>query len=208
MPRPIPDHALVRPRHQFHGLPQLRIRGDRAVMSPVQSHDLSEHMRIPGVALGTGSGMPLPVPRSRHGVDREHLIASRDQRGHPRAAVGLDPDLHPAGHLARVQIRPIRGHAHSDQRMQTGDPLHALRQPFPREPVASIVHDLHIVMIFSPVITDEQHAPSRSATTPHLRQRGGDSQRSNGQVLTKQQRGTSSQQRLHLLTTNGRTVCA
>jgi hypothetical protein len=52
--------------------------------------------------------------------------------------------------------------------MQTGDPLHALRQPFPREPVASIVHDLHIVMIFSPVITDEQHRFPFQPTRPDV----------------------------------------
>jgi hypothetical protein len=38
-------------------------------------------------------------------------------------------------------------------------------------------------------------------------QRGGDIQRSNGQVLTQPGGGTSSHQRSRLLTTSGRTVC-
>jgi len=40
----------------------------------------------------------LPVSAHRLGVHRVDLIARGDQRGHPQAPVGLDPD----DHLARV----------------------------------------------------------------------------------------------------------
>ena len=63
------------------------------------------------------------------------------------------------------------------------------------------------MVIFSPVIADEQHQPSRDIAPETDWQRRGDSQRSNGQVLTRQAWGTSSHQRLRLLTTSGRTVC-
>jgi len=43
------------------------------------------------------------------------------------------------------------------QRVQPGDALQALRQPSPREPVTVLVLDLEIVVILSPVISNEQH---------------------------------------------------
>ena len=62
-------------------------------------------------------------------------------------------------------------------------------------------------MVLGPVITDEQHPAPSSRVADHGQQRGGDIQRSNGQVLTATGRGTTSQQRSRLLTTSGRTVC-
>jgi len=49
------------------------------------------------------------------------------------------------------------------QRVQPGDALQALRQPSPREPVTVLVLDLEIVVILSPVVSNEQHpaTPSR-----------------------------------------------
>ena len=45
----------------------------------------------------------------------------------------------------------------SDQRMQPGDAVQTLRQPRPGQPPALLVLNLDIVVIFCPVIADEQH---------------------------------------------------
>ncbi len=39
--------------------------------------------------------MALPGTSGLQRVDRVHLVPGGDQRGDPRATVGLDPDLHP-----------------------------------------------------------------------------------------------------------------
>jgi hypothetical protein len=53
----------------------------------------------------------------------------------------------------------------TDELMQPGDPGNPLRQPRPRQPMASLVLHLHVVMIFSPVVADEQH-PASSLALP------------------------------------------
>jgi hypothetical protein len=99
--------------------------------------------------------MTFAVPRRRQRVDREHLIAGREQRLHPRAAVGLDPDHH----LIRFGVdRQML----SQQRVQLPDPRDTLRQPATDQPAPGLVLDLHIVMGLSPVVPDEQQQRSSS----------------------------------------------
>ena len=94
--------------------------------------------------------MPLPVPGHLPRVDRVDRITGRAQRRDPQAPVGLD-----AGHhLTRLGIWP--GEL-ADQRVQPGDPGDPLRQPRPGQHLALLVLQLDVVMIFSPVIADEQH---------------------------------------------------
>ena len=53
----------------------------------------------------------------------------------------------------------------SDQGVQPGQPRHPFGQTPPHEPVPGGIHNLNIVMILCPVVTDEQHrdpAPSYS----------------------------------------------
>jgi hypothetical protein len=99
----------------------------------------------------------LPVTGHRHRVDREHLVAGRDQRGDPGPAVGLDPDHH----------RPSREHpglgvdggvveVFGEHLVQPGHPSHALGQPGPAQPFPGLVEDLHIVVVLGPVIPHEQ----------------------------------------------------
>jgi len=45
----------------------------------------------------------------------------------------------------------------SDQGVQPGQPRHPFGQTPPHEPVPGGIHNLNIVMIFCPVVTDEQH---------------------------------------------------
>jgi hypothetical protein len=96
--------------------------------------------------------VPLPIARGRKRVDREDLVAGRAQRGHPRTPVGLDPHHHLSDRLFRGQLRPGRGRVVSDQRMQPGDAIHALRQPGPDQPPTIFTFDLNFMVIFSPVV--------------------------------------------------------
>ena len=109
--------------------------------------------------------MPFPVAGHRHRVDRVHLIAGRQQRLHPRPAVGLDPD--------HDRVRLVVAEMVGDQRVQRGDPGHALGQPAPDQPPPAGVLDLDVVMGLGPVITDEQHRDdsSRLAGRPRSRHR-------------------------------------
>jgi len=124
-------------------------------MIAIKAHDLGQHVRITSVALGSRGGVPLPVPRRREWVDRGHPVASGPQRSHPRATVGLDPNDHLTRHLLGWQLRPrcrgVLGH----QRVQPGDALQALWQPSPREPTPVLILKLDVVMVLSPVVSDE-----------------------------------------------------
>ena len=97
--------------------------------------------------------MPLPKPGDLPRVDRIHHITGRDQRLHPRTPISLDPnrDLIRLGVLS--QMLP-------DQLMQPGNPGHSFRQTSPPQPSTRLILDLHIMVIFSPVIPNEQHTSS------------------------------------------------
>jgi hypothetical protein len=115
------------------------------------AHHIGQGVRIPGVAFGTGVGVPLPIPRHLPRIDRIHPIPGRDQRGHPGPAVGLDPDQH----LLRLELAPG---LFGDQLVQPGHPGQALGQPRLALPAPGLVLDLHIVVVFGPVISHVQHA--------------------------------------------------
>ena len=154
----------MRPRQQLDPLGQRGVPGHLAQLVGVGAHHVGQHMRIPGVALGPRDRMPLAVPGGLGGVDREHPIPGRDQRRDPRPPVGLDPDQHLPGPglVVRVGEPP-------DQGVEPVDPGHPLRQPSPAQPPPRLVKHLHIVMIFCPVIADEQHPNSFPPTCPHLK---------------------------------------
>jgi hypothetical protein len=92
--------------------------------------------------------------------------------------------------------------------VQAADAVQPFGQAPLRHPPTLLIHDLDVVMIFGPIITNEQHPRSsicRACTSlSSVEETAGDLI---VQVLTEENRGTSSQQRLRLLTTSGRTVC-
>src|SRR5664280_2770139 len=102
-------HVLAEIVHQI-GVP-----GDLPVMITIQPDDLRQNVRITRVAFGAGGGVPLPISRRGQRVDRQHLVAGRPQRRHPRAAVGLDPDEHPTRDFLAWQFRPFRRSVLGDQ---------------------------------------------------------------------------------------------
>jgi hypothetical protein len=57
--------------------------------------------------------------------------------------------------------------------MKPGDPGHALTQPGPPEHPARVILNLHIMVIFRPVITSEQHChlPHPAPTSAAARRR-------------------------------------
>ena len=85
-------------------LGDLTVAGDRAVMRPVQPDDLGQQMRIRRIGLRPRRGVPFPVAGHLHRIDRIHHIAGRQQRLHPRPALGLDPDQHLIRLGRRVQM--------------------------------------------------------------------------------------------------------
>jgi hypothetical protein len=93
--------------------------------------------------------MPAAVPGRLQRVHREHRVARSNQRDHPGAAVGLDPDLNLCvGVLFRQEP--------ADQLMQLPDPGYSLRHPPAGQHPPRLVHHLDVVMILRPVIPDQQ----------------------------------------------------
>jgi hypothetical protein len=139
---------------QFHRFCEGAVAGDLAVMGVVQADDLGEHVGVPGVGLRPGGGVPFPVSRHRHRVDRKHLIPGREQCLHPGAAVGLDPDPHPPGRFDRLQVRR---HVLRDQCVQPADAVKAFRQPCARQPPTVVAEKLYVVVVLGPVVPDPDH---------------------------------------------------
>jgi hypothetical protein len=80
-------------------------------------------------------------------VDRIHLVAGPAQRRDPQAPVGFNADDDLVGFLG------IR----RDQRVQLPDPAQPLRQPPRCPPGAGLIHQIRIVMLFAPVVADEDY---------------------------------------------------
>jgi len=165
----------MRPRQELHGVRKIAVPGDGPMVVTVQANDLGEHMRIAGVALRPRGGVPLSVAGGRQPVDREHLVASCAQGGHPRAAVGLKADNDLDSDFLRRQLAPCRRSRFGHQRMQPGDALQALSQPSPNQPSTVVVHELDIVVSFSPVVSDEQQLQQPPGVGPARSQHAGTS---------------------------------
>ena len=192
-PGPFPDQRLVRARHHLDGRGLRAVPGHRPQLVGVGAHHICQDMSISGVALGAGHAVPFPVPGRLQRVDREHRVPGRDQRGHPRTPVGLDPDRD----LPGVVLVSVLAELLADHRVQPGDARHALRQPRLRQPPPGGVHQLDVMMVLGPVIPDKQPQrflppQDRSPATSSLRE---NHQRPNEPVLTPSGAGTTSQQR-------------
>ena len=166
MTAPVPDQRLVSARGQLDRLTQVSVLSDRSMMGSIEADHLGQQVRISSIGLRARGRVPLAVARHRERVDREHLIARRDQRPDPGSAIGLDPDLHQLSDLVGVAIDPVIRHLRRDQRVQPGDSLEPFRQSSPGEHLPVVVDDLDVVMALCPVISHEQHqlSPSRVCT--------------------------------------------
>ena len=134
----VPDQRLVGAGGQLDPLTQVGVLSDRSMMGSVQADHLGQQVRIGSIGLGSRGGVPLAVAGHRERVDREHLIAGRDQGRDPGPTVGLDADLHQASDLVGVAIDPVIWHLRSYQRVQPGDSLEPLGQPSPDQHLALV----------------------------------------------------------------------
>ena len=66
----------------------------------IGTDQVGQDMSITGVALGARNPAALAGTSGLQRVDRVHQVPGGDQCGDPRAAVGLDTDLH----LGRVAV--------------------------------------------------------------------------------------------------------
>ena len=105
-----PDQHLVGPGEHLDRLDDLAVAGDRAMVVPVGAHQVGQQLGVAGIGLRARDVVAVAIAGGGHRVDREHLIARRDERGDEQAPVGLDPD----DHLGR--IFGMR----SDQLVETG----------------------------------------------------------------------------------------
>jgi hypothetical protein len=144
----------MRPSCDLDVFGDLAVAGDPAVMRPIQSDDLGQQMRIAWIRLRPRRGMAFPIPCHLQWVDREHQIAGRQQRLHPRPTVGFDAHLHLIRFGRRVQM--LR-----DQLVQGRDPCQPLWQPAPGQHPTRSVFDLDVMVGLSPIVANKQHrAPS------------------------------------------------
>jgi len=153
----------MRTGQQLHRVGQIAVPGDWAVMVAVETDDLRQDMRVAGVALGSRGGVPLPVAGRRERVDRVHLVSGRPQCPYPRPAISLDPDDNLSCYLLGRQFRPVRRSMLSEQCVQPGDARQALRQAHPHQPATRLVLNFQIVVVLSPIVSDEQQ---RAPTPP------------------------------------------
>jgi hypothetical protein len=149
-PLPGPDHGLMRPGRQPQALSDHRVTSRGSVMSPVQSDDLGEHMSIARIRLRPSHAVAVTVASGLQRVDRIHGVTGRDQRLHPRAAVGLDADQHLVRLVILTQIL-------SNKCVQGGQTDHPLGEPASSQHTTTLIDQLDIMMGFSPVIPHEQH---------------------------------------------------
>lgn len=87
----------MRPGQDLDRLRGGAIPGDPAVIVPIGAHQISQEFGVGGIGLGSRYVVTVAVARSRHRVDRIHLVASRHERLDPQPAVGFDPDHHLLG---------------------------------------------------------------------------------------------------------------
>ena len=205
----VPDQRLVRARGQLDRLTEVGVLRDRSMMSSVQADDLGQEVRIGSIGLGSRGGVPLAVAGHRQRVDREDLVARRDQGGDPGPSVGLDADLHQCSGFVAIAIDPVFRHLRSDQRVQPGDSFEPLGQSSSNQNLPVVIDDLDVVMALCPVISHKQHQHSRPGL--HGADTLGSVEETASDLMVKcspqTSRGTSSQQRFRLLTTSRRTVC-
>ena len=137
------------PRHHLDRAGVRAVARHRPQLVRIGAHHVRQHVRVTSVALRPGHAVALPVAGGLQRVHRRTPCTRPRPGGHPRATVCLDPDHH-------LRIVRVLAELLPDQDVQPGHPCHALRQPPAGQHPALLVHQLHVVMILSPVIPHEQ----------------------------------------------------
>jgi hypothetical protein len=152
-----------------------------------------------GKLIFAGHAVAFPVPRGLQRVHPVDHVPGRDQRSHPRAAVGPGSDDH-------LRIIGVLAQLLPDQLVQPGHPGYPFWQRLRPSTRPRLIHQLHVMMILSPVIACEQaHQFSRLK----CRIRSAACGRTISALMkqcSRQQAGTTSQQRTALPVTGRGTV--
>src|SRR5680860_654361 len=93
----VPDQRLVHPGQNLHRAGLLAVPGNRAQLVAMGADQVGQDMSVTGITLSSRDTVALAGTSGLQRVDRVHLVPGGDQRGNPRATVGLDADLHPGG---------------------------------------------------------------------------------------------------------------
>ena len=93
----VPGQRLVHPGQDLHRAGLLAVPGDCAQLVAMGADQVGQDVSVTGIALGSRDVLALAGTSGLQRVDRVHLVPGGDQRGDPRAPVGLDADLHPGG---------------------------------------------------------------------------------------------------------------
>jgi hypothetical protein len=137
---PGPDQTLMGPGQDFDRLGQVTVTGDGSMVVAIETGQLCEDPGVAGIGLRPGAREPLPIPRRRQRVDRQHRVARRDHRPDEQAAIGLRRDHH----LGRVL--DVTGH----RSMEPGHTLDPLGQPTSSEASAIAVLHEHVMVSLGP----------------------------------------------------------
>ena len=152
----------MRPGQDLDRLDSFRVSSDRPVVVAVGADHVGQDLGVTGIGLRSRGRVPIPIPRGRHRIHREHQVPGRHQCGNEQAPVGLDSDHH----LIRLDD------VVADEVMEAGDALHAVGQPAPAKAFAVLVLHVHIVVGLSPVHSYENHLAPLSSTGTNTRARG------------------------------------
>jgi hypothetical protein len=102
---------------------------------------------ITGVGLRSRDIVSVAIARDRERVDRVQLIARREESLHPQATIRFNADHD----LVRI-FRMV-----GDELVEGADTHKPLGQSPSRDLLACLVHQMNVVMVFCPVVADEQH---------------------------------------------------
>ena len=157
-----PDQILMCPGQDLDRFSGGAVAGDRTVVMPVGAHQISQELGVPGIGLGPRYGVAVAVAGSRQRIDRIHLIASRNERLDPQAAVGFDPD-HDLVWFFGVPGKEL---------MELADAAKPLGQSTPGQPRPAFIHQVHVVVVLRPIVADKNHLNASSGVVKHVRAQG------------------------------------
>jgi hypothetical protein len=165
----------------------------------IGAHHVRQHVRVTAVALGAGHAVTFPVPPGLQRIHPVDHIPGRDQRGHPRAAVDLSSGDHLRIIGALAQLLP-------GQLVQPGHPGYPFRQPPAGQHPALLIHQLHVVMVPRPSHRLRTSASILPSEMPDWSAACGGTISALMKQCSRQQAGTTSQQRSTLPVTGRGTV--
>jgi hypothetical protein len=138
----VPDGVLVSAGEHPDAGCQLGVVGDEAVHARVSAHDVGQHDRVGGVALGPAGRVPVAVAGDRERIDGVHPDAGRAQVRHQQPFGGLDRDRD--GRVAAVAVD-------GEQLHQLGEAAGGVLDPGPDDQRAGLVDDHNVVVLLGPV---------------------------------------------------------